>query len=391
MDPAYLGLNAGFDKTEGSLILGGHDTALTAPTSSISIPFGQDISRDLLVGVQQITSNATSQALLPNNLYAFVDSTVPYIYLPQESCIAFETAFSLTYNAQSDLYLVNDTLHQSLLAQNPSITFTVGAQPTGGQTVNITLPYAAFDLKATYPLLPVNTSSLYFPLKRTANETQYTLGRTFFQEAVVTADYERRNFTLGQRIWQPNQQPQIRIIESPGDVSQQNVQDKRSSLSGSVIGGIVAAAVVALLVAAGILVFAICRHRRRKAGKAVTTVKKQGHLGVPYGYLEADSTSRSELSWAEALGAPGMKTQGRSELAAPVPVPHRGEPDAHLSPSSALLRAFGGQPEQATQPRSELAGSGVAARGASATPFSVYEMPGDEGPPRLRHSPGGRV
>jgi len=43
------------------------------------------------------------------------------------------------------------------------------------------LPYAAFDLVADYPL--VIDSSRYFPLMRAANESQYTLGRTFLQEA----------------------------------------------------------------------------------------------------------------------------------------------------------------------------------------------------------------
>jgi len=51
----------------------------------------------------------------------------------------------------------------------------------GGDTVRIVLPYAAFDLKAEYPL--VQNTSYYFPLKHAANETQYTLGRTFLQEA----------------------------------------------------------------------------------------------------------------------------------------------------------------------------------------------------------------
>lgn len=95
--------------------------------------------------------------------------------------MAFENAFGLTWNATSELYLVNDTLHAILQASNINITFTLGVGKTGGDTVDITLPYASFDLRATPPLVQNTTS--YFPLKRAANSTQYTLGRAFLQEA----------------------------------------------------------------------------------------------------------------------------------------------------------------------------------------------------------------
>jgi len=60
----------------------------------------------------------------------------------------------------------------------------------GRRGSSIVLFYAAFDLQATY--LIYNNSTRYFPIRCAANE--YTLGRTFLQEAYVIANYEHSNF-----------------------------------------------------------------------------------------------------------------------------------------------------------------------------------------------------
>ena len=118
--------------------------------------------------------------LSSRKIAAFVDSTIPYFYLPLDICQKFESAFGITWNNDVQAYLINDTQHRALEAQNASVTSTL-SNLTVGRPVNISLPYAAFDLVADYPL--VIDSSRYFPLMRAANESQYTLGRTFLQEA----------------------------------------------------------------------------------------------------------------------------------------------------------------------------------------------------------------
>ena len=136
------------------------------------------------MGLQSITysdSGTTNQHLLSDGILTFIDSTVPHIWLPQDSCTLFEEAFGLTYNDTVNRYLVNDTLHQKLQSQDPSISFILGNDVNDGATVNITLPYSAFDLNVSTPI--VNNTQKYFPLRRAANDTQFTLGRTFLQEA----------------------------------------------------------------------------------------------------------------------------------------------------------------------------------------------------------------
>lgn len=169
------------NKVLGSLTLGGYDSSRFIP-NNVSFAFNEIDDRDLTVVIQKVTMTAEgiSQLLSSTSIAAFVDSTVPYIYLPAEVCKKFEAAFGLTWNTDVQAYLVNDTLNNRLTAQNPSVTFTLGTLTTTN-TVDISLPYAAFDLIADYPLMPNKTR--YFPLVRAANDSQYTLGRTFLQEA----------------------------------------------------------------------------------------------------------------------------------------------------------------------------------------------------------------
>ena len=167
----------------GSLTLGGYDQSRFIP-NDVSFQFADDVSRDLVVGLQSITysdSSNTNSVLLSQGILTFIDATVPHIWLPKTACAAFEKAFHLEYNSTVNRYLVNDTLHAQLLKQNASVSFLLGNDITGGSTVNITLPYAAFDLQLRPPI--VNSSTGYFPLRRADNDTQYTLGRTLLQES----------------------------------------------------------------------------------------------------------------------------------------------------------------------------------------------------------------
>ncbi len=114
-------------------------------------------------------------------IWTFIDSTIAYIYLPTKACQLFETAFGLEWNTTYQTYFVDDATHDRPLAANPEITFKLGNSMTGGDVVDIVLPYASFDLVSDYPITP--SSLRYFPLVRATNESQYTLGRTFLQEA----------------------------------------------------------------------------------------------------------------------------------------------------------------------------------------------------------------
>lgn len=169
----------------GSLTFGGYDASRFV-RNHVSFNLAPDITRDLVVGLQSIISTAANgsiTSLLPSPIFTFIDSTEPYIYLPVESCRAFEDAFGLLWDDKDEVYWLNDALHQALLAMNPRITFAIGKAKSGDPSIDIVLPYASFDLQVTPPA--VAESSWFFPLRRAANDTQFTLGRAFMQEAYV--------------------------------------------------------------------------------------------------------------------------------------------------------------------------------------------------------------
>ncbi|KAK4896171.1 hypothetical protein LTR49_028179 [Elasticomyces elasticus] len=184
----------------GSLTLGGYDTTRFQP-NNVSFAFYSDFSRDLQVSLQSIIYDTVgSPPLLASSIDIFIDSLVAEIWLPINVCQAFESAFDLHWDNTAQLYIVDDNVHNALLAQNPTFTFNMGqAGGAGGAgTVDIVLPYAAFDLNVTQPL--VGATSRYFPLKQAQNSTEYILGRTFLQEAYIVADYDRQNFSVFQAV-----------------------------------------------------------------------------------------------------------------------------------------------------------------------------------------------
>ena len=220
-----------------------------------------------MVGILSITATETINnniTLLSNDIAALVDTTLPFTWLPLSICQVFEKAFGLVWNDTNQYYLVNDTIHQQLLSQKPNVTFELGNRTLGQNTVNITLPYAAFDLQASSPIFQNGTN--YFPLRRASNPSQYTLGRAFFQEAYLLIDYEQSKFSISQGLFPAETTAKIITI----DHSTQN--EATNTTSGSqpshhisrpiVIGTAVALSVaIVVLSVLGIILFRRFRNR----------------------------------------------------------------------------------------------------------------------------------
>lgn len=116
-------------------------------------------------------------------MFAFIESTDPNIWLPEAACSAFEQAFGISLDSSTGQYLINATRYSQLLTETPEVTFTLSNSLSGGETVNVVLPFGAFALPTSPPFTPNDT--YYFPLKKAANDSQITLGRAFLQEAYV--------------------------------------------------------------------------------------------------------------------------------------------------------------------------------------------------------------
>ena len=261
----------GYDKVQGSLTLGGYD-ASRFDSKNITFDFYNDVARRYIVeliaityiptGVSTITTPTT---LMSETLSMYIDSTISYLYLPTNVCTHFENAFGLQWNDTTEIYTVNDTMHAQLQNMNPNITFSL--TNTAGQTMDIILPYAAFDLTATFPVVSNDTN--YFPLRRAINSTQYTFGRVFLQEACVSflqpmshvtdkarsyliADFERSIFTLSQCIWPSTFKEDIRAILPPGNSTNNPTNTtietpKRHTLVGAIAGGVGGSVILIIL------------------------------------------------------------------------------------------------------------------------------------------------
>ncbi|KAI9707997.1 MAG: hypothetical protein M1820_004416 [Bogoriella megaspora] len=378
----------GFTGTLGSLTLGGYDSA-RFEANNLSFTLGPDNERDIVVGIRSITADGKGinhVNLLSEAMSAYIDSTVPQIWLPLDACKKFEETFGLVYDSRTELYLVNDSLHNSLLDQNPNITFTLGVGPTGGDTVDIVLPYDSFDLTASSPYQGLANSSRYFPLRRTANESQYTLGRTFLQEAYLIVDWENANFSVSQCVWPSEMKETIVAIEPPSStVSQTNSGVTGSSSSSSLsTGAIVGIAVGAVAVIVILIILLALHYRRLRRRNALEEQDQEQHEDEekPPPQQQDQVYPKAELSAVDTV-----RRNGKSKAGNPVGNPF--DDPSHLRPDLSVHSSMPGTPGS---PRGDFPSPRASSNGlySSSSPVSpngpvesdskereIYEMPGD--------------
>ncbi|RDW63644.1 hypothetical protein BP6252_11189 [Coleophoma cylindrospora] len=232
------------------LIFGGYDTSRYQPN---------DVSFQLRAD--------TVLGLLPTPIYAFIESTDPNIWLPLSACLLFEQAFGLQYDNITQKYLMNNTQFTTLSATNPSVSFRLASSTTGGSTTDITLPFYAFGLRAAYPFVP--NATYYFPLKRAENSTQYTLGRAFLQEAYLTVDYDRGNFSVSQCTWVDGAKSAVNSILSPS-YSTNNTNGTLTTSPkvtneipiGPIVGGVLGGVAVLMGICAALFWYCLRKQRR---------------------------------------------------------------------------------------------------------------------------------
>lgn len=297
----------------GSLTYGGYDQSRFVP-NGVMFPFDANDSRKPSLKIQTIIGQNLSgetislqEGVVP---YMLVDFAEPHIWLPVSTCEQFAQAFNLTYDNSTDLYLVDSSTHAKLVEQNPTITFGLGqtASDLSGR-VNIVLPYSAFDQQASYPIYENATN--YFPIRRAYNETQYTLGRTFFQEAYIKIDYDRGNFSIHQALFPTSGAKQEVVpVFSPTEIS--HLQGQRPLSKGAIAG--IAIGSILLLAIASFLGLWVCRKRRK------TKASQQPIIEDPS--IECEGQPRIETEGAavfEKDGLPCAEMEGHifPELYAP--------------------------------------------------------------------------
>lgn len=391
------GANYRFTGVLASLTLGGYDTSKFVE-NDVTWTLAADNDRDIVVAIQSISipssveSSPIATELLPEPIYAYIDSTIPQIWLPIGACEQFESEFGLVYNEERNLYLVNDTLHESLLQRDANVTFSLGTSLSGGPTVQVTLPYAAFDLTAQPPYQGLTNSTRYFPLQRAQNDTQYTLGRTFLQEAYLSVNWETAKFNVSQVSWNTSAVESLVAMPPSSNVSSTSGFDARiaeadtsgSLPTGAVVGAAVGGVLGGLVVAAALVWW--CLRRKKRAGQ------------IQVADDEKPETSRRSLARISGLGGFGRQPAvfPKAELDGSPTNPQRGLLSAHgslVSGQSSPVRGFMSPHHCILSPTTPSAEHGTYSSTHSGSLFSpisaaapseadgkelqIFEMPGD--------------
>lgn len=292
---------------------------------------------DIIIGLQSVVTtfpNGTSTKLLSTGITPTLDTAVPELWLPTSVCDAFATAFGLTYDNSADRYTISASAHNALQAYPPNVTFTIGSSISGGETINIQVPYAAFDLKATYPIFPNTT--LYFPLRRAANESQYALGRAFMQEIYLTVDWERDVFNISQAVFNSPMPASnivtIKPVNSTDLVStNNNNHDTSKKLSAGAIAGIAIGALLVITLIIGGIWF---MRRRKTKANAETTETAQVDEKHDHGDGAPEAVDHYARDTKAVIGVAGTDAEidGREvpEMYAPMPTQKQGYSVAEL-------------------------------------------------------------
>lgn len=347
----------------------------------------------LLVGVQSIlyepdpNVEANRFSFTKGGFSAVIDSTIPYLILPDDICDYFQDRFRLRFDEDRNLYTVNTSSHDWNEQQNATVSFKIGAGPKdSNQFASIVLPYAAFDKQISFPL--VNQSTRYFPIKKSTNGI-YVLGRTFLQEAYIVVDYERFNFTIAPAYFS-DPMPDANLVpilnKTLGGIDRTEPSD--SGLPAGAIAGIVVGIVLAFVVA-GVAAFFWWK-KRRNTKKALQQYEKSSEIDTVAAGNEVRRAS--ELTGTDTLYSPKTPTNGYYTN------DHKSIPPiSEMSPESPPAELYSPPPESANEgdsndyfgaskPRRRGATRDRDSSGQNTPGTPIAELAGDDG----RYQVGGQ-
>lgn len=289
-----------------STTLGGYDASrLKSHDISFTLPQADGIPSAFVRGLEvttdegQTTSDdwdSDTQILTEwnNSFTAKIDSSTPYLWLPDSVCDRFAEALGLHYNDTFDLYTVTDDQYQTYSQEKAfSFTFTFSSIDNSDDfgspldvpgVVNITIPSRAFISLLGYPFMDDaieygDPAVPYFSLRRAQNSS-FIIGRSFLQESYLITKYDEGVFSLHEALF--SETPDLITIKRPDNSPYPGPPAVDHKFTTAQMAGIAVAVVifVVLVLMAGWYVW---RRKKRSSSDSVAV-------------LEANKDSTSSLS-----------------------------------------------------------------------------------------------
>jgi hypothetical protein len=116
-----------------------------------------------------------------------IDPTLPYLYLPRDTCDAMAAELPVTFNEGLGLYFWNtdDESYQKITSSPAYMSFTFEKDSTNTQNITIKVPFQLLKLTLQEPLVEHNTT--YFPCYPSDS---FVLGRAFLQAAFIGTNWQ---------------------------------------------------------------------------------------------------------------------------------------------------------------------------------------------------------
>lgn len=148
-----------------------------------------------------VYNNGSGDHFFASKFPAILDSTLPYLYLPNTTVDWLVDNFHLSESASRGFFYYNATnteaSNRTLVNVNSLMLSIAAANTSTNGSVPITLPLIGLTTTISWTWNLTTWPLVIFPIRRAV--TPYAiLGRAFMQEAYVIADFDRRTFGISQ-------------------------------------------------------------------------------------------------------------------------------------------------------------------------------------------------
>ena len=259
------------------MTLGGYDKSrLIEQSVEFTLSASDGMPRPLVRGIEIVALGDSSSKLgwgsrtrivsdWDSSFIPAIDSTLPFLSLPEAVCDNMAKALNLTYNTTLDLYLLSDSQYNQFQEMNfLNLTFSLSSPDNNDNfgdplavdgVVNVTLPLAAFTSTLRYPFkngdIKYGQSAVPYLSVRKSLDNTTTLGRSFLQETYLVTKYDEQKFSIHQAAFPhsgasamdlaPIQQPDNSPYPSPGSKKSKGLTP--GQMAGIAVGVIAAAAI----------------------------------------------------------------------------------------------------------------------------------------------------